>query len=126
MVALEDRNLRERGIIMTETIRNKASKYFTSAILAVSLGAIGVIGVAAAQPEIALAETVDYGASWNYGRNAGVYAYSSVFSSTHWHSASVTASNGAYDYDQAAPQYQAYAEIWVAPWDHVQFYWNVW
>lgn len=113
-------------MVMIEIICRKASKCLTTGILALSLGMVGIMGLVAAQPESAGAVTVGPGISWNYGRNAGVYAYSSVFSSVYSHSATVHASNGAHDYSGANPGYQAYAEIWVAPWDSVEYYWNYW
>lgn len=77
-------------------------------------------GVAATQ------QNISYGASWNYGRNAGIYAYSNVTSSSRQHSSTVTCGSSSSMSGTVEAGVTSYANIWVAPWDHPSYYYNIW
>lgn len=108
---------------MLTLIRDNMFKIIIAGTLALALGAAALVAV---PPQKADAITVGDGVSWNYGRNAGLYAFSSVSTSKYWHSATVVNSNGTQAYDQKQPGIQAYAGMWVAPWDNPSYYWNAW
>lgn len=108
---------------MLTLIRDNMFKIIIAGTLALALGAAALVAV---PPQKADAITVGDGVSWNYGCNAGVYAFSSVFTSKYWHSATVVNSNGTPVSVTKQPGEQAYADMWVAPWDRPAYYWNAW
>lgn len=75
---------------------------------------------------LAAHQTVEHGASWNYGRGWN-YAYSNVTSSTHWHSSSVTRGEDSSSSGDTKPGVVSKASIGAWPWDgEVNYYYNVW
>ncbi|MFZ2539988.1 lactococcin 972 family bacteriocin [uncultured Trichococcus sp.] len=73
----------------------------------------------------AATQTVEYGASWSYGRNVGVYVYSNLTSSTRDHSSTVVlGSQSAYDSQKAGTTSKA--TLWTANSNTANYYYNIW
>lgn len=71
-------------------------------------------------------KTIEYQASWDYGRNVGVYAYSNVSTSTRYHSSTVTCGSSSSMSGTVGPGTTSYANLWVNVWDGPNYYYNIW
>ena len=69
--------------------------------------------------------TVEYGASWDYGSIPFVHGWSSLFSSTRWHSATVTATGATHFSGKTAPAQTAWADLWFK-FPTFNAYYNIW
>lgn len=113
-------------IIKWRNIEIDREVYVMKKILSLVLLATLVTIMSLSQTVAASHKTIKFGASWDYGRNAGIYAYSNVTSSTNPHRSTVTCGSSSNSSGNKPAGEVSYASLWVAPWDSPNYYYSIW
>ncbi|MDR0500383.1 MAG: hypothetical protein LBG97_03945 [Coriobacteriales bacterium] len=102
----------------------KITKAIVSVSLVLMLGLVGALVAVPQDAEALSSQTVAYGGSWRYGRN-GLAAQSLLYSSTRWHSTTVTWDSSVSTSGTVAPWNDSWAELWGL-FGSPHYYYNIW
>ena len=107
-----------------DTIRAKISRIMLSAVLACSLGIVGVAGLTAATPsEAQAAQAYVGGGTWQYGTSA-TWAWSNYWHTSKAHSSSLVHSMGTNWSQIKGPNAWSYCEMMRTDWRTISCYWR--